>query len=209
MQTDLCDPRRGRKTRTERRAAAPRQPPCPCRNAPWRREARPRQTETGSTGPTTTATKRTRRRRVGQRMTHLRLRSLRDPFLRSPSLWVNIALPSRLQLSSSLRERGGVDAPDDVEVGRLDVHPRLCARLDKVAPHLPRARLTLLLGHLSLVRLVGLVADEDDGDRVRVLDADDLRLEPLDPFKRRAGGDGVDQDEALALPVVSSSVFAR
>ena len=71
--------------------------------------------------------------------------------------------------------------------------------LDEIAPQLLRQRRSLLLADFALVRPVTLVPDEDDRDRVGILDAGDLVPEALDALERRAGGYGVDEDETFAF----------
>ena len=51
--------------------------------------------------------------------------------------------------------------------------------------------------NLALVLEIALVGDDDDGERVLVLHPEDLLVERRDFFKRVAGGDRIDKEEAL------------
>jgi hypothetical protein len=53
-------------------------------------------------------------------------------------------------------------------------------------------------GNLTLVLEITLVGDEDDGEKVLVLDTEDLLVKGRDFLKRVTGCDRVDQQEALA-----------
>ena len=55
-----------------------------------------------------------------------------------------------------------------------------------------------LLRHLSLLLQIALVADQDDGEIVLVLDAQYLLLEGEDFLEGLFGGDGVDEQEAFS-----------
>ena len=55
-----------------------------------------------------------------------------------------------------------------------------------------------LLGNGTLLLQIALVGDDDDGEVVLVLDAQDLLLEGHDFFEGLARGYGVDEQEALA-----------
>lgn len=57
-------------------------------------------------------------------------------------------------------------------------------------------------GDLSVVVEIALVADDDDGEVIPVLDAQDLLLEGQDLLKALPGGDRVDEQKALAGPHV-------
>lgn len=107
--------------------------------------------------------------------------------------------PSARRLEQRQHRTAALTLPDDVVVGILQVDPRLCARLDELAIEPLREGGAVLLRDLALALAVGLVANEDHRDLVRVLDARNLVPEPLNPVERRAGGDRVDQDEALAF----------
>ncbi len=52
--------------------------------------------------------------------------------------------------------------------------------------------------NLALALKIALVADDDHGEVILVLDSQDLLLECGDFFKALAGGDGVDEQETLA-----------
>lgn len=77
--------------------------------------------------------------------------------------------------------------------------PRLCRGLDKLAAHPSREGGPFGRADFSLLDLVCLVADEDDGDVVCVFDPADLVLELFDPLERRALRDRVDDQESVAL----------
>lgn len=51
--------------------------------------------------------------------------------------------------------------------------------------------------HLALILEIALVGHDNDRERVLVLDSEDLLVERRDFFKRVAGGDRVDEEEAL------------
>ena len=96
-------------------------------------------------------------------------------------------------------EREGRTHPHGHEVRLLQVDPRLCARLDECAPEALGELLAVPRLDLALVDPVDLVADEDDGHAVAVLDARDLVPEALDAVERGARGRRVDDQEALAF----------
>ena len=52
--------------------------------------------------------------------------------------------------------------------------------------------------HLPLVLQIALVGNDDDGERVLVLYAEDLLVEGANFLERIARSDGVDQEETLA-----------
>lgn len=56
-----------------------------------------------------------------------------------------------------------------------------------------------LAGHLSIALQITLVADQHHREGIAVLDTSDLLVECIDFFKGQTRGDGVDQNEALAV----------
>jgi hypothetical protein len=52
--------------------------------------------------------------------------------------------------------------------------------------------------HLALVLEIAFVGNDDDGERVLVLYSEDLLVERRDFFKRVAGGDRIDEEEAFS-----------
>ena len=120
------------------------------------------------------------------------------------------------------------DLADEIVEGVLDVDAGLGGGLDELAAELSGQGLTLcrdpvldwslvsgrtgcgetgrgkctLLGDHALLLQIALVADDDDGEIVLVLDAQDLLLEGHDFFEGLARRYGVDEQEALAGPHV-------
>jgi len=86
------------------------------------------------------------------------------------------------------------------EVGEclINVDPLLGGRLDELASKVFCQISALIVADLAFVLEVALVGDDDDGERVLVLDAEDLLVESADFFEGVARGDGVDEEEALS-----------
>jgi len=95
---------------------------------------------------------------------------------------------------------GLADLPDEVVEDLVDVDLGLGRGLEEgAAAKLAGETLTLLGGDDALVLQVALVSDENHGDRVAVLDAEDLLAEVREVVERGLGNDTVDEDESLAV----------
>lgn len=90
------------------------------------------------------------------------------------------------------------DGADDGDKGLVDVDALLGRRLDALRAEALREVAALVGLHLALVLEVALVGDDDDGEVVPVLDAEDLLVERRDLLERGARGDRVNKEEALA-----------
>jgi len=101
------------------------------------------------------------------------------------------------------------EGPHECGEQPVDVMRRPGASLQKVASQLPCELGAFLSGDLPFLGLVTFVPDEDVGG-VRALYADHGLAEDFETVKGGAGGDGIDEDEALSFadPLVSEcSVF--
>jgi hypothetical protein len=95
---------------------------------------------------------------------------------------------------------GLADLPDEVVEDLVDVDLGLGRGLKEgAAAKLAGEALTLLGGDDALVLQVALVSDENHGDRVAVLDAEDLLAEVREVVERGLGNDTVNKDESLAV----------
>jgi hypothetical protein len=90
----------------------------------------------------------------------------------------------------------------------LDVDARLRGRLEEGAAEPACERVALVGGHLPLVELVHLVADEDELG-CSVIRADQVLVVPLDTFERVAGVNRVHQDEAVDIYVTPVHTLAQ
>lgn len=144
-----------------------------------------------------------------------------------PSIAIAMTGPEARRAAIGTTSSGGLlslcaQHAHDVVEGLLDIDAVLGGGLDEVAAELLGQRLAFLRGDGALDGLVALVADEHDGDGhggvggahggVQVagpgggagaggfLDHLDLVVEFGDAGEGGAGGDAVDQDEALAVP---------
>jgi len=93
---------------------------------------------------------------------------------------------------------GGADLADEAEEGLIDVCACLGGGLEEGAVEVLCSVLALLSLDLALRGEIALVAAEDHGYVVGVLDTEDLFAEGVDFVEGAAGGDGVDEEEALA-----------
>lgn len=84
-------------------------------------------------------------------------------------------------------------------IRQLQIHPRLGTRLDEPAAQFPCQFGTFFFPHFTLVRPVSLVADENDGYRVGIFDAQDLMPKSFDSLECRPLSDGVDENEAFTF----------
>jgi len=91
------------------------------------------------------------------------------------------------------------DFSDELEEAGLVVELELGRGLEEGAAPLLGELGALGVVDLALVLEVGLVADEDHGDLISVLGAEDLVVEDGDLLERGLGGDVVDEEEALAV----------
>jgi len=90
------------------------------------------------------------------------------------------------------------DLTDELGERGVDVDALLGRGLEELATEMFREVSALVVPDLTFVLEVTLVADDDDGEGVAVLDTEDLLVEGTDLLEGVAGGDGVDEEEAFA-----------
>jgi len=121
---------------------------------------------------------------------------------------LSAALCAALLLSTLLLVVGGLlfavasDLADELEEGLFDVDAGLGGGLHEGAADRLAQLAALGGGDLALGLEIALVAEDDDGDGVGVLHAEDLVAEARHFVKAGAGGDTVHAQEALARPHV-------
>jgi hypothetical protein len=94
------------------------------------------------------------------------------------------------------------DLANNVVKGLLNIQTRLGGSLDELAAERTSQSLSLLPGDLTLALEIALVADDNHGEVVLVLDSQNLLLEGGDFLEALAGCDGVDEEETLSGPHV-------